>query len=148
MVRKAHMTVIVSAVVAAVTCGSTLNAARDATREARAKRDPQSQSAPVDRSRLTIRVTPLVLLTRGEARGVVIVPRHEDNRMLRVILESEGYYSLSDIQLDGEYAALSYPLAWRDLPPGSYCATVQVYGPTGMRTSTSIGGIHEMQMDQ
>jgi hypothetical protein len=148
MVRKARMTIIVSAVVAAVTCGSTLNAARDATREARAKRDPQSQSAPVDRSKLTVRVTPLVLLTRGEARGVVIVPRHEDNRMLRVILESENYYSLSDIQLDGEYAALSYPLSWRDLPPGSYSATVQVYGPTGMRTSTSIGGIDAMQKDQ
>jgi hypothetical protein len=36
MVRKARMTVIVSGVVAAVTCGSTLNAALDATREARA----------------------------------------------------------------------------------------------------------------
>ena len=46
MVRKARMTVIVSAVVAAVTCGSTLNAARDATPEARANRNPQSQSAP------------------------------------------------------------------------------------------------------
>ena len=68
--------------------------------------------------------------------------------MLRVILESEDYYSLSDIQLDGEYAALSYPLSWRDLPPGSYCVTVQVYGPTGMRTSTSIGSIHAMQRDQ
>ena len=40
MVRKARMTVIVSGAVAALTCGSTLNAARDATREARADRDP------------------------------------------------------------------------------------------------------------
>ena len=148
MGRKPRMTVIVSAVVAAVTCGSTLNAARDATREARAKRDPQSQSAPVGRPTLTVRVTPLVRLSRGEARGLVIVPRHADNRMLRVILESEDYYRLSDIQLDGEYAALSYPLSWRDLPPGSYCVTVQVYGPTGLRTATSIGNIHAMQKDQ
>jgi hypothetical protein len=148
MVRKARMTVIVSGVVAALTCGSTLNAARDATREPRANRVSQSQSAPVDRSKLTVRVTPLVRLTRGDARGVVIVPRHGDNRVLRIILESEDYYSLSDIPLDGEYAALSYPLSWRDLPPGSYCVTVQVYGPTGMRTSTSIGSIHAFQKDQ
>lgn len=148
MVRKARMKVIVSAVVAAVTCGSTLNAARDATPEARANRNPQSQSAPVDRSKLTVRVTPLVRFTRGEALGVVIVPRHADNRILRVILESEDYYTLSDIPLDGEYAALSHPLSWRDLPPGSYSVTVQVYGPTGMRTSTSIGSIHTLQTDR
>jgi hypothetical protein len=148
MVRKARTTIVVSAVVAAVTCGSTLNAARDASPEARANRDSKSQSALVDRTNLTVRVTPLVRLTRGDAYGMVIVPRHADNRVLRVILESEDYYSLSDIPLDGEYAALSYPVSWRDLPPGSYCVTVQVYGPTGMRTSTSIGSTHTLQMDR
>jgi hypothetical protein len=142
------MTVLVSGVVAAFTCGSTLNAARDATWEARANRDSQSQSTPVDRSTLTVRVIPLIRLTRGDARGVVIVPRHGDNRVLRIILESEDYYSLSDITLDGEDAALSYPVSWQDLPPGSYCVTVQVYGPTGMRTSTSIGSLHAIQKDQ
>jgi hypothetical protein len=39
--------------------------------------------------KLTVRVSPLVRLTRGDARGVVTVPRHADNRMLRVVLESE-----------------------------------------------------------
>jgi hypothetical protein len=148
MVRNARMTVIVSAVVAAVTCGSTLNAAPDATPELRARRDSQPQSAPADHSRLTVRVTPLVRLTRGDARGVVIVPRDADNRVLRVILESEDYYSRSDIQLDGEDAALSYPVSWRDLPPGSYCVTAQVYGRTGMRTSASIGSIDALQKDR
>lgn len=148
MVRKARITVIVSGVVAALMCGSTLNAARVATHEARANRNSQSQSAPADQSRLTVRFTPLVRLTRGEARGMVIVPRHADNRVLRVILESQDYYSRSDIPLDGEDAALSYPLSWRDLPPGSYSVTVQVHGPTGMRTSTSIGNIHAIQKDQ
>ena len=148
MVRQARITVIVGGVVAALTCGSTLNAASDATREARANRGSQSQRAPADDSRLTVRVTGLVLLARGEARGLVMVPRHADNRVLRVILESEDYYSVSDIQLDGEDAALSYPISWRDLPPGSYCVTVQVYGPTGMRTSTSTGSIHAMEKDR
>ena len=148
MVRKARITAIVCGVVAALTCGATLNAAPDATREAHAKRAPQSQGAPADDPRLTVRATALVLLTRGEARALVMVPRHADNRVLRVILESEDYYSVSDIQLDGESAALSYPVSWRDLPPGSYCVTVQVYGPTGMRTSTSTGSIHAFQKDR
>jgi hypothetical protein len=68
--------------------------------------------------------------------------------VLRVILESEAYYSRSDIQLDGEDAALSYPVSWRDLPPGSYCVTVQVYGPTGMRKSTTVGSIDAMQRER
>lgn len=148
MVRKVRTTIIVSGVVAAFTCGAALNAAPGATRDARANRGSQSQSAPTDHSALTVRVTPLVLLTRGEARGLVIVPRHADNRVLRVILEADDYYSLSEIQLDGEDAALSYLTSWRDLPPGSYSVTVQVYGPTGMRTSTSVGNIHAIQKDQ
>jgi hypothetical protein len=69
----------------------------------------------------------------------VVVPRHADNRLLRVILESEDYYSRSDIQLDGQDAPQDYPLYWRDLPPGSYSVTIRVYGTAGLRGSTSIG---------
>jgi len=148
MVKKARTTIIVSAVVAATTCGSTLNAARDASPEARSNRDPKSQNALVDRAKLTVRVTPLVRLNRGDAYGMVMVPRDPENRVLRVILESEDYFSLSDIPLDGEYAALSYPVSWRDLPPGSYRVTVQVYGPKGMRTSTTIGSMHTFEVDR
>ena len=61
----------------------------------------QLRTEAVDVPKLTIRVTPLVHLSRGDARGVVTVPRHADNRILRVILESTDYYSLSEIQLDG-----------------------------------------------
>jgi hypothetical protein len=88
MVKKARTTIIVSAVVAATTCGSTLNAAPDASPDARTNRDPKSQSALVDRAKLTVRVAPLVRLDRGDAYGMVMVPRDPDNRVLRVILES------------------------------------------------------------
>ena len=96
---------------------------------------------------MSVRITPLIRLTRGEARGLVIVSRHADNRVLRVIVESEGYYSLSEIQLDGD-SAVSHPVSWQDLPAGAYRVTVQVYGPTGMRTSTTIGSIHAIQKDR
>ena len=96
-------------------------------------------NAASDAPKLTVRVAPLVRLTRGDARGVVIVPRNADNRLLRVILESEDYYTLSEIQLDGGDAPQSHVLNWRDLPPGSYSVIVRVYGTTGLRESTSIG---------
>ena len=101
------------------------------------ERPPQERSA--DDSKLTVRVTPLVRMSRGEARGLVMVPRHSDNRVLRVILESEDYYSRSDIQLDGEEAARSHNLHWRSLPPGIYWVTVEVYGSTGLRDSAPSG---------
>jgi hypothetical protein len=95
--------------------------------------------AAVDVPKLTVRLTPLVRMTRGDANGLVTVPQHVDNRVLRVILESEDYYRLSDVQLDGGDAPLSHSFYWRDLPPGSYRITVQLYGPDGLRGSTSMG---------
>jgi hypothetical protein len=56
-----------------------------------------------------------------------------------VIIESEDYYSRTDVQLDGADAPESHALYWRDLPPGSYRVTVRVYGTAGLRGSTSIG---------
>ena len=96
---------------------------------------------------LTVRVTPLARLTRGDARGVVTVPRHADNRRLRVVLESEDYYTLSEVPLDGEDAAQNHLFYWRDLPPGS-SLTVQIYGATGLRDSTSIGNIHALPQER
>ena len=97
------------------------------------------QTAGGDMPKLTVRVTPLVRVSRGDAHGVVIVARHPNNRLLRVILESEDYYSLSEVQLDGEDAPQSHSFDWRDLPPGAYRVTVDVYGPDRLRDSTSIG---------
>ncbi len=138
---------IIAVAVGAATSDGRLNAAAD-DRAAHATRQPQPQAASADRQKLTVRVTPLVRLIRGDARGMAIVPRHADNRLLRVILESEDYYRLSEIQLEGEDAPLTYPLHWRDLPPGSYCVTVQVYGTTGLRGSTSIGSTQTLGGDR
>ena len=99
----------------------------------------QSVLSAVDFPKPTIRFTPLVRLTRGDAQGVVTVPRHADNRVLRVILESEDYYSLSEVQLDGVDAPLSHSFHWQSLPSGSYRVTVHVYGTDGLRSSTSTG---------
>ena len=130
---------IIAVAVGTATSDAMLTAAGANNHAANATRQTQQQAQPADRQKLSVRVTPLVRLIRGDARGMAIVPRHADNRLLRVILESEDYYRLSDTPLEGEDAPLTHPLYWRDLPPGSYCVTVQVYGTTGLRGSTSLG---------
>jgi hypothetical protein len=91
--------------------------------------------------RLEVHVTPLVVLRTSDAQGWVTVPRDRENRLLRVILESESYFSSSDIQLDGADAARTHPLYWKGLPPGRYRVTVELYGPAGLRDSTHAGAL-------
>src|SRR5262249_34982607 len=114
-------------------------AAQDTRRPAIAAPADDRHSEVVDVKKLTVHVTPLVHLTRTDARGVVTVPKHRDNRVLRVILESQDYYTASDVELDGDNAPQSHTFYWRDLPPGSYRASVRVYGVNGLRDSAAIG---------
>jgi hypothetical protein len=95
-----------------------------------------------DVAKLTVRLTPVVRVTRGDARAVVTVPRHADNRVLRVSLESEDYSTVSEVPLEGEDAPVNHLFYWHDLPPGSYSVTVQVYGRIGLRDSISTGNAH------
>jgi hypothetical protein len=125
-----------------------LGAARDTHRPASATRPTPVHTTAVDVPKLTVRLTPLVRVTRGDASGVVVVPRHVNNRVLRVVLESEDYYRLSDVQLDGEDAPQSHSFYWRDVPPGSYRVAVRVYGTEGLRGSTSIGTTEPMSQER
>jgi hypothetical protein len=139
-VMKSHVVFTVAAVVA-LTSGSVLATTRGIDHSSTHARHTQPRVPDANTPKLAVRVTPLVLVTRGDARGVATVPRHADNRMLRVILESADYYAMSQIQLDGEDAPQNHLLYWRDLPPGAYAVTIEVYGTAGCRGSTSIGSI-------
>jgi hypothetical protein len=132
-------TTIVVVALAAATSDRTLHAATADHGSANPSQSTWAQTAPADPPKLAVRVDPLIRLSRGDARGLVTVPRHADNRMLRVILESEDYFRLSEIALEGEDAPQNHLLYWRDVPPGSYHVTVQVFATTGLRASTSIG---------
>ena len=140
MTPRAAVSVVAVALIVAMS-HPVLGAARDTRR-------PASETRPDDVPKLTVRLTPLIRLTRGPARGVVSVPRHVNNRVLRVVLESEDYYSLSAVQLDGEEAPQSHTLFWRDLPPGSYRVTVHVYGTDGLRGSASTGSTEAISQER
>ena len=146
---ESRVAVSVAAVaVVMATSHPALGAGRAPQHPATAARSQQLALAEGDVPKTTVRVTPLVRLTRGDARGVVTVERHTDNRMLRVIIESENYYSRSDVQLDGEDASRIHAFYWQDLPPGSYRVTVYVYGTSGLRGSTSVGRTDLLSTDR
>ena len=72
-------------------------------------------------SAVTARVTPPFSFSPSQVRALVQVPRHPDNRRLRIRIDSGSYYRSSDIQLDGDAAPKSHLLVWKSLPPGNYC---------------------------
>jgi hypothetical protein len=131
-------TIVVVALAASTSERTVCGAAAD-HRWANPAQSTRAQAVSVDHPNLAVRVDALVRLSRGDARGVVTVPRHADNRMLRVILESEDYFWLSETPLEGKDAPQNHLLYWRGVPPGSYRVTVQVFGTAGLRASTSIG---------
>jgi hypothetical protein len=94
--------------------------------------------------KLTVRVSPLVRLTRGDARGVVTVPRHADNRMLRVVLESEDLLHPQRIAPSRRRRCSAEPSLLLGPAARSYRVTVQIYSATGLRDFTSIGDIHAL----
>lgn len=90
-------------------------------------------------SALTARVTPRFAFTPTWVRALVQVLRHPDNRLLRIAIDSGGYYRSSDIQLDGADAPRSHFFVWKSLPPGNYCLEAIVYGPSAPRARVQQG---------
>lgn len=63
--------------------------------------------------------------------AVIKVERHADNRLLRVVVDSDRLYSSSDIQLDGTESPRNHSVRWRDLPAGEYCIQATLVRTTG-----------------
>jgi hypothetical protein len=59
------------------------------------------------------------------------VAPNEANRVLRVEIDSAGYYRSSDIQLEGASAPMSHFVDWKAVPAGKYDLVVSVIGPSG-----------------
>ena len=80
---------------------------------------------------LTLRMTPRFVSAPGFLRSLIRVAPNDANRVLRVEIDSEGYYRSSDIQLDGASAPMSHFVDWKDVPAGKYDLKVSVIGPSG-----------------
>jgi hypothetical protein len=80
---------------------------------------------------LTLRLTPRFVSAPGYLRSLIRVAPHEANRVLRVEIDSAGYYRSSDIQLEGASAPMSHFVDWKEVPAGKYDLIVSVLGSGG-----------------
>ena len=77
---------------------------------------------------LTLRLTPRFVSAPGYLRSLIRVVPNEKNRVLRVEIDSAGYYRSSDIQLEGASAPTSHFMDWKAVPAGKYDLRVSVRG--------------------
>src|SRR5690349_24388771 len=64
-----------------------------------------------------------------------VVEPDAENRLLRVEVDSPGFYSSSTIELEGDRAPRARQIVFRTLPAGSYRVTVKLVGVHGERGS-------------
>jgi hypothetical protein len=82
---------------------------------------------------LTLQITPRFSNAPAFVRSRVHVEPNTENRMLRLSVDSDRYYRSSDIPLEGDQAAESHWVDWKQLPAGRYEFVATVLGPTGPR---------------
>lgn len=131
-----------AAIVAGTALAGNAEAQQLADRSARAARYDSRLSAPTTagtRDRLAesgveIRLSARFVTASELVRSLVRVAPHQDNRVLRVELDSPDFFRSSDVPLEGELAARNHFFSWKSLPPGSYTLIVTVMGTDGPRT--------------
>lgn len=69
---------------------------------------------------LSVKMTPNVAKAPTTVQLLVRVPPHAQNRLLRVTIDSAGFYRSSDVQLDGDRAATMHSVRWPGIPHGEY----------------------------
>jgi hypothetical protein len=82
---------------------------------------------------LSLQVTPTMAMAGTFVQALVRVHPNVQNRLLRVSVESTGYFRASDVTLDGADAKISHFVPLRALPAGSYDVVAVVYGSEGER---------------
>ena len=82
---------------------------------------------------ITVHVAPLFALEGSPVHAMVRVAPNSENRMLRMTVDSQNYYRSSEVQLDGDNAAITHYLPMNSLPAGDYAFLAVVYGPHGER---------------
>jgi hypothetical protein len=83
--------------------------------------------------RLDVRLSGAVAMAPAVLRSTVFVVQNPDNRMLRVSVDGENYYSSSDIALEGADAPRSHQVQWQGLPAGEYQVSTELFGTSGTR---------------
>lgn len=132
-----RVTVSLVALQLVVACGYAV-AAEDAKRPSYARTSVAPAPAAVAEAGksgedLTLRMTPRFVSAPGYLRSLIRVVPNAENRLMRVEIDSAGYYRSSEIQLDGASAPMSHFMDWKEVPAGKYDLIVTVIGQSGTR---------------
>ena len=77
---------------------------------------------------LDIRVRPSFSTEPATLALDVMVEKHSANRAVQIVIDSEGYYRSSLVQLDGDYAPRVISTRYSDVPAGSYEIQAVLFG--------------------
>jgi len=84
---------------------------------------------------LTLKVTPHVSSAPSTVLVRAMVARHSGNRTLHFEADSGSFYRSSEVQLDGENAALVTEVRLKNLPSGEYTVRVVLRDQVGHETT-------------
>lgn len=82
-------------------------------------------------SRIQVSVSPRYGFEPANLVIAVITERHADNRILRVVAESQNFVTSSDRSLDGEDSPRFARFEFREVPAGAYDIRATLIGPDG-----------------
>ena len=85
--------------------------------------------------RLKIAVSPARSFAPSLVRVRVRVEPNPENRMLRIVADSDEFYRRSDLQLDGDNARPTVEMELRNLPGGEYEFTGVLIDSTGKESA-------------
>jgi hypothetical protein len=80
---------------------------------------------------LKIHVWPTTSIAPANLLVQVIIERNPENRLMRIIADSPGYFSSSEVPLDGEDSPRVRSMVLRGLPAGEYELRSEVIGNDG-----------------
>ena len=86
---------------------------------------------------MTVRVSPRTAMAPAAIRVEIAVAADDDNRMLRVVAESDDFYRASEIQIDGPAGPRVRWIDFRSLPSGTYEVSATLTGIRGRRAMSS-----------
>ena len=85
-----------------------------------------------------IAVSPTHSFAPSLMRIRVRVEPNTDNRMLRIIVDSDDFYRQTDVQLEGDRSAATTEMEVRNLPGGEYEVSAVVIGSSGKPRATAL----------
>ena len=86
---------------------------------------------------MTVRVSPRTAMAPAAVRVEVAIEADDDNRMLRVVAESDDFYRASEVQIDGATGPRVRWIDFRHLPSGTYEVSATLTGIRGRRAMTT-----------